>query len=146
MSRAVDLTGRVFGRLTALRRVENQVSKSGRKRARWLCKCACGAETLVTHNSLTGKGSHHTISCGCAKQNSGRRPKPVKGGPEIQPAHRLRAAAGAAKTLARERRLAAAVAVPLTPAQRPAPTWRGAKAAVLDLAAVFGLANGRGKL
>lgn len=58
MPKAVDISGRRFGRLTAIRRAEN--AKCGR--SRWLCVCDCGAETVVQTNSLV---SGHTTSCGC---------------------------------------------------------------------------------
>lgn len=53
----LDLTHQTFGKLTAIRRVDNR----GR-RTRWLCQCECGNETIVrTHNLRSG----HTQSCGC---------------------------------------------------------------------------------
>lgn len=58
MGKAIDMTGRVCGRLTVLRRGEN--TKSGQYR--WVCRCECGNETLVEGRMLReGK----TISCGC---------------------------------------------------------------------------------
>ena len=58
--RAIDLTGQVFGRLTVVRRADN--NEDGR--VCWLCKCACGNECVVKSNSLlTG----HTSSCGCLR-------------------------------------------------------------------------------
>jgi hypothetical protein len=53
----VDLTGKTFGRLTAIRRVENK----GR-RPQWLWSCACGNETVVAAEHVK---SGHTESCGC---------------------------------------------------------------------------------
>ncbi len=40
----MDLTGKVFGELTVVRRVE---SKKGSAGARWLCRCSCGEEYEV---------------------------------------------------------------------------------------------------
>lgn len=58
MPRAVDLTGRRFTRLAALR----SLSSDRHGKRMWLCKCDCGAETTVTAGQLTtGK----TTSCGC---------------------------------------------------------------------------------
>ena len=56
--KAIDLTGQIFDRLTVIKRVEN--AKDGH--ARWLCKCQCGNEIIVTSNKLRGKT---TKSCGC---------------------------------------------------------------------------------
>jgi len=53
-----DLTGKEFGRLTALERVEN----SKDRHARWLCQCECGEKKIVVAKSLK---NGHTQSCGC---------------------------------------------------------------------------------
>ena len=58
MAKPKDLTGQRFGRLIAIKRVEN--NKHGK--ARWLCKCDCGNETIVV-SALLSNG--HTTSCGC---------------------------------------------------------------------------------
>lgn len=52
-----DLTGMRFGRLTAIKRVENKNNQ-----VRWLCKCDCGNDTIAVKTSLK-RG--HTKSCGC---------------------------------------------------------------------------------
>lgn len=58
--KAVDLTGRRFGRLMVLRLAP---SRNGRKF--WFCYCDCGSECEVTHGNLQ---SGNTISCGCARR------------------------------------------------------------------------------
>lgn len=60
-SRIKDLTGRRFGRLTALDRMEE---KRGGKYM-WRCRCDCGQETEVPVSSLL---SGNTTSCGCRKR------------------------------------------------------------------------------
>lgn len=55
-----DLTGKRFGRLTALERLEE---KSGTNFL-WRCRCDCGKEIKVRGSALT---SGNTISCGCAR-------------------------------------------------------------------------------
>ena len=54
-----DLTGKKFGKLTALYPTEKRMGD----RTLWMCECECGAKNiLVDRNSLiTG----HTQSCGC---------------------------------------------------------------------------------
>lgn len=52
-----DLTGRKFGRLTAL-----EFSHSAKGQSIWKCKCDCGNETFVSAGHLK---SGHTTSCGC---------------------------------------------------------------------------------
>ena len=56
--RAADHTGKKFGRLVAIERVEND--KWGG--SRWLCLCECG-KTKVAMGGNLGNGS--TSSCGC---------------------------------------------------------------------------------
>lgn len=56
-----DLTGMKFGRLTVLRRAEND--KWGF--VRWLCVCDCGNEVCTSGASLR---SGHTQSCGCLRR------------------------------------------------------------------------------
>lgn len=54
-----DLTGRKFGKLTALRCVEGS-----RSRGIWACRCDCGAEKQASYHSLT---QGQALSCGCAR-------------------------------------------------------------------------------
>ena len=56
--RAIDITGKRFGKLTVLRRSSNTQDGS----AVWECKCDCGNTTRVKGNSLR---SGVTKSCGC---------------------------------------------------------------------------------
>lgn len=57
-----DLTGRRFGMLDVVRRVEN--NRHGC--AVWLCRCDCGAEKRISGNHLV---TGNTASCGCAYRN-----------------------------------------------------------------------------
>lgn len=58
MSELIDLNGKKFGKLTVVKRVEN----NKHRQPQWLCKCDCGNETIVSGQKLrTG----HTKSCGC---------------------------------------------------------------------------------
>lgn len=54
----LDLTGRRFGRLIALKDSDERYQGS----IKWLCRCDCGNLTKVTSSSLV---SGHTKSCGC---------------------------------------------------------------------------------
>lgn len=56
---AIDITGMRFGKLVVIRR--NGLGRAGRN-AHWLCKCDCGAETVVGSRDLR---SGTTKSCGC---------------------------------------------------------------------------------
>ena len=56
-----DITGRVFGRLTALR-----VEKWEKGTAYWRCRCECGKETIVRYGYLM---DGHTKSCGCLQRS-----------------------------------------------------------------------------
>lgn len=62
MSQAIDLTGRQFGMLTAIRIVRHN---GHAKCVDWLCRCQCGNEVVVNASALrTGT----TQSCGCWKE------------------------------------------------------------------------------
>ena len=56
----VDLTGRIFGRLTVLYRTERKSSQGFM--VYWMCMCKCGELKEVHRCKLTGGG---TKSCGC---------------------------------------------------------------------------------
>ena len=62
MPRLEDLSGKRFGQLLVICRVEDYVSKSGHKYAMWFCCCDCGAEKVVRGAHLK---SGAVISCGC---------------------------------------------------------------------------------
>lgn len=54
--------GDKFGQLTVLKEEKPIFNKSGRKIYRYLCKCDCGKEKIISHRSLLGG----TTTCGCA--------------------------------------------------------------------------------
>lgn len=56
-----DLSGQRFGRLTVIKRVENDKPYG----SKWLCKCDCGNEITVLSNNLQ-RGN--TRSCGCLRE------------------------------------------------------------------------------
>lgn len=60
MSKVKDLTGKTFGRLTVIKRAENDING----RARWVCKCSCGVESIKTGKLLL---NGHCKSCGCGE-------------------------------------------------------------------------------
>lgn len=61
--KAIDLTGKKYGRLTVL-----ELDKSAKQQNRkWKCKCDCGNVTSVAGNNLK---NGHTQSCGCIPKNS----------------------------------------------------------------------------
>ncbi len=66
MGKFIDLTGEVFGRLTAI----EYMGKS-----RWLCVCSCGNTINVVSNSLK-KGI--TKSCGCFQKEIAKKPRKTK--------------------------------------------------------------------
>ncbi len=59
----IDLTGKRFGKLTVIKRIEDKVLSSGTKKTQWLCRCDCGNYTRVIGESLKRKNG--TKSCGC---------------------------------------------------------------------------------
>ena len=60
MSRVKDLTGQRFGRLVVISRAES--TKEGR--ARWLCLCDCGTQSIKMGKLLL---NGHCRSCGCGE-------------------------------------------------------------------------------
>lgn len=56
---ANDLTGKTFGKLKVIKRVENKGAH-----AAFLCECSCGNQIIVKGTSLTCKNKP-TRSCGC---------------------------------------------------------------------------------
>jgi hypothetical protein len=58
-TRAIDLTGKRFGRLTV---AELHPERSRSKGRRWVCRCDCGQVHVALGWSLRGG---HTNSCGC---------------------------------------------------------------------------------
>ena len=67
MGSFIDLTGKKFGRLTVIKKLE----KKGNEWY-WQCKCDCGKERIVSGVSLR-RGSCR--SCGCLKQEKDKSPK-----------------------------------------------------------------------
>ena len=63
-TRVIDMTGRVFGRLTVLYRAEDYISSSNIHHTKWHCRCECGNEVDVLASNLT---SGKSKSCGCAR-------------------------------------------------------------------------------
>jgi hypothetical protein len=60
MPKMIDVTGEVFGRLTAI----EPIRQRGKKEIYWRCQCSCGKLTLVMAQNLReGK----IQSCGCYK-------------------------------------------------------------------------------
>lgn len=65
MGKCTDLTGKRFGKLTALRHVE--VGKPGY--AKWLCFCDCGGQIIVDSRRLN-RGT--VVDCGCVPKKTAR--------------------------------------------------------------------------
>ena len=69
----IDLTGKMFGRLKVIRRIDDLVdSKTGRRYVRWECECTCDDKTIINvigDNLRSGK----VKSCGCLRVDNLRR-------------------------------------------------------------------------
>ncbi len=61
MGKIIDMTGERYGRLLVI----EKVSKKGEKNSRWLCRCDCGTEIIVSRPNLL---SNKTTSCGCIRK------------------------------------------------------------------------------
>lgn len=64
--RPKDLTGRSFGRLV-VKGMHSKRTYSFGTRYFWLCKCACGTESIVFSGDLA---AGHTTSCGCFRRDA----------------------------------------------------------------------------
>jgi len=69
MSKSIDLTGQVFGRLTVVERATYQISPSGVAQPRWLCRCECGTVSIKRASHLR---SGSTTTCGKCPRTSAR--------------------------------------------------------------------------
>lgn len=77
------LTGCRFGRLVVTGPGPSRIRKNGWKRGRWLCRCDCGGEVLVTASHLT-RQAPATRSCGCwNRELSGQRLKKFRHNPVV---------------------------------------------------------------
>ena len=65
MSKFIDLTGQVLGRLTVI----GLSHKDKHGRWRWDCKCECGSSCIISGDSLRKKDGP-TRSCGCLRIDS----------------------------------------------------------------------------
>lgn len=61
MTRKIDLTGKIFGRLAVIKRGNNDK----RGQCKWICICECGNIKEITGSVLRGGKSH---SCGCIQK------------------------------------------------------------------------------
>lgn len=69
MKKIHDLTGQRFGRLVVIERVDSHIQPSGQRKTRWLCKCDCGNEKIVSSSQLK---SGMTKSCGCLSREKSK--------------------------------------------------------------------------
>lgn len=75
-----NITGKHYGRLVAIEKVDND--RNNHKR--WLCKCECGNEATVLENDLvTGK----TRSCGCYYKETRKTVSKTHGGSKTRLFH-----------------------------------------------------------
>lgn len=68
-----DLFGKTFGRLV----VTGRASNDKRGKSRWVCKCLCGKNKVVSADSLL---SGKTKSCGCYRKETAPKNNPAKHG------------------------------------------------------------------
>lgn len=61
MRNTEDFTGRRFGALTVIAEVPPTCYRNGK---RWLCRCECGAELVLTPSQLVPKRGDGRKSCG----------------------------------------------------------------------------------
>lgn len=64
MGRKIDLTGKIFGKLTV---IEEYPQRTPQGSVQWKCQCECGNTTIVSGDNLR---RNHTLSCGCLQKES----------------------------------------------------------------------------
>ena len=65
-SNALDISGKRYGKLTAIKKAEQKLPYSNS--IAWICKCDCGNEIIVPVSALN---SGNTTSCGCSHKSQG---------------------------------------------------------------------------
>lgn len=60
--KVLDLTGQAYGRLLVVGPAPQRITREGKKRNYWLCKCVCNTLREISTSTLN---SGHTRSCGC---------------------------------------------------------------------------------
>lgn len=63
--RLTDLTGKNFAKFKVIKRVQDRIEPSGRKKTEWLCHCECGKQFVAESSNIS---SGNTNSCGCYKK------------------------------------------------------------------------------
>ena len=62
MAKLIDETGKIYGRLTVLRRATKEETSGRLGGVYWMCSCSCGNTKVICGNSLR---NGETKSCGC---------------------------------------------------------------------------------
>lgn len=62
----INNVGKRFGRLLVIASYESYVTRTGKKKSMWQCKCDCGNDVCVMGTNLM---SGHTKSCGCLNKD-----------------------------------------------------------------------------
>ena len=63
MTRRIDETGKIYGRLTVLKRGQN----NNRRSCKWICQCECGNIKEIVGSALR---SGNCTSCGCLQKET----------------------------------------------------------------------------
>lgn len=63
----IDLSGKTFGKLTVIKRIEDKILSNNNKKVQYECKCSCGRKTNVLSDNLK---NGNTQSCGLCSENS----------------------------------------------------------------------------
>lgn len=63
----IDLSGHKFGRLTAIKKIDDYY-RDGKSKTMWLCRCDCGNENVIVSRCDLQNGK--TKSCGCYRRET----------------------------------------------------------------------------
>jgi hypothetical protein len=70
MAQHIEMIGRQFGRLVVIAAAAPAFKSNGRPRRRYVCRCQCGVEKVITGELLR---SGNTQSCGCFRKEEMKR-------------------------------------------------------------------------
>lgn len=73
---SIDLAGQTFGYLKVLGKAKSRKTKSGKAKARWLCRCTLCGNTVVVDAQNLKRGI--TKSCGCLAAHKGKQKRNTK--------------------------------------------------------------------
>lgn len=67
-----DLSGKKFGHITIIKRVQDRYKSNGRKSIRYECECECGKRIIKDYSNIFNNMDNINYSCGCLRRKSNK--------------------------------------------------------------------------